>query len=165
MKDIILGIDPGLHVTGYGILAVSKGTINVLEGGVVRTDPRHALAQRLKELAAHIRDLLCQYAPDVLAIEDLYVHKRYVKTAVIMAHARGVIIAEAGWADVEVIPYPATTVKQVVTGYGRASKTQVQEAVQRRLHLREPPHPVDISDAFALAICHASLKERQPEKI
>ncbi len=149
----VLGIDPGLQRTGYALLADDAGAGSLLEAGLVRLNPREALERRLKELADSLAELLAAHAPTALACEALYAHYRHPRTAILMGHARGVILAEAARAGVAVVSVSATQVKKTLTGSGRASKTQVQRAVTRTLRLGRPLSPYDVADAVAVALC------------
>ena len=151
----ILGVDPGLHTTGYGVIQAQGNRINLLEGGTIQGgSSSSALEGRLASLYDGIRDVLSEYRPQALALEEVYSHYAHPATAVIMGHARGVICLAAAHSDVPVFSYASTKVKQCLAGNGRAAKAQVQRAIQSRLGLSEPPEPNDVSDALALAICH-----------
>lgn len=154
----VCGIDPGLQVTGYAVLAVDDGAVKVVEAGVVRTGSRSAagpLDRRLAKLQAGIEEVLAEHDPALVAVEALYWHYRHPRTAVIMGHARGVILAAAGKRGVEVVSFSATEVKKGLTGNGRASKLQVQRAIMASLGLSRLPEPPDVADALAVAICAA----------
>ncbi|NQT71939.1 MAG: crossover junction endodeoxyribonuclease RuvC [Chloroflexi bacterium] len=151
----ILGIDPGLNTTGYGVIQVSNRDVSLCEGGVVRTgstsDP---LETRLSRLYDGIMDILEEFNPEALALEELYSHYQHPSTAILMGHARGVICLAASKNETPVCSYAATKVKSCLTGNGRASKEQMQRAMQARLKLKEIPTPHDVADALAVAICH-----------
>lgn len=155
----ILGIDPGLHVTGYGIVAQIGGKWRLIEAGVLRSHSQD-LVGRLRSLWQSVNDLLKETQPDVLAIEELYSHYEHPRTAVLMAHARGVILACAGLANLPVVSYAATRIKKTIAGSGRASKDQIQRVIQAELGLAEVPEPPDVADALACALCHAFLHSR-----
>jgi crossover junction endodeoxyribonuclease RuvC len=151
----ILGIDPGLNTTGYGVIEISDRQISLLEGGVIRpgsTDD--ALEVRLSFLYDGITEVLGRFSPESLAMEELYSHYEHPTTAILMGHARGVICLAAAKSGVPVFSYAATQIKSVLTGSGRASKEQMQMAIVARLGLKELPQPHDIADALAVAICH-----------
>lgn len=156
----ILGIDPGLNITGYGVLAVSAGKLEIVEAGVIRVPKSKHIGKRLKSLHSDITDVIQSLKPDVVSLEELYSHYERVKTAIIMGHARGVICLAAAQLDLTVSHYGATQVKKVLTGNGRAPKCQVQLAVARHLDLEEVPDPPDIADALGLALCHYYLNVR-----
>jgi len=157
----VLGIDPGLQVTGYGLLAARGARVRVVEAGVVRTEQRQPLAERLRRLHDLARGVIADLAPDAIAVEELYSHYRHPVTAILMGHARGVIFLAAGEAGVPVVSYSATRVKKSLTGEGRASKEQVQRMVQSALGLKTLPQPSDVADALAVALCHCNVVARQ----
>lgn len=150
----ILGIDPGLRITGYGVLDFGPKPV-VLEAGVIRSDPDSKdMASRLTSVYNGLVEVLEQYRPKVFAVEQLYAHYQHPRTAILMGHARGVILLAAGIQKVPVISYSATSIKKTITGAGRASKDQVQRTIQRELGLATVPEPPDVADALAVALCH-----------
>ncbi len=153
----ILGIDPGLNVTGYGLIETESSGIRVVEAGVIRGG-RGTLSERIERIHAGVDDLVSSYQPEVLSLEEIYSHYQRPRTAILMAHARGVICLAAASHQVELIAYAATQVKRLLTGSGRASKTDVQRAVCRELGLPAPPEPHDVADALAIALCHGFLQ-------
>lgn len=156
----VLGIDPGLNTTGYGVLEVARGGPKLCEAGVVRGHDRKSLTARLAEIFDGVSDVIAQFQPCAMALEQLYSHYARPRTAILMGHARGVICLAAVKAGVPVISYSATQVKKVLTGNGRAKKDQVQRAVHQELRLKRLPEPADVADALAIALCHYY---RQPE--
>ncbi|MCL0063750.1 crossover junction endodeoxyribonuclease RuvC [Dehalococcoidia bacterium] len=151
----ILGIDPGLNTTGYGVIEISDREISLLEGGVIRAaSANDALEVRLSLLYDGIIDVLGRFSPQAMALEELYSHYEHPATAILMGHARGVICLAAARSMVPVFNYAATQIKSALTGSGRASKVQMQQAIAARLRLKELPQPHDIADALAVAICH-----------
>jgi crossover junction endodeoxyribonuclease RuvC len=150
----VLGIDPGLNTTGYGVLEVAAGGPRVCEAGVIRGRSRNSLTARLAEIHADLVELISALRPTVMSLEQLYSHYKRPRTAILMGHARGVICLAATQAGVPVVSYASTRVKKTLTGNGRASKTQMQQAVQRELRLTVVPEPHDVADALAIAICH-----------
>ncbi|MBU8934841.1 MAG: crossover junction endodeoxyribonuclease RuvC [candidate division Zixibacteria bacterium] len=150
----VLGIDPGLNITGYGLLEEADDRITVLEAGVIRTNAKAYMADRLHEIAREIETIIDQFKPEAIAIEDLYSHYGHPKTAIIMGHARGVVFLKAAEAGIEIIPYASTRVKNSLTGNGRASKQQMQLMIRSALDLPEVPEPPDTADALAVALCH-----------
>ncbi len=151
----ILGIDPGLNTTGYGVIEISGREVSLLEGGVIRTGPADKpLEARLSCLYDGIIEVLEQFKPEALALEELYSHYKHPTTAILMGHARGIICLAAAKSGVPVFSYAATQIKSSLTGNGRASKEQMQRAMQARLKLEEIPNPHDVADALAVAICH-----------
>lgn len=153
----VLGIDPGLNITGYAVVSVTCGQVSLVEAGVVRSKPKQSFAKRIASIFNGVSELITELKPDTMGLEELYSHYERPKTSIIMGHARGVICLAAELNQVEIKSYAATQVKKIITGNGRASKTQVQLAVTRQLNLPEPPEPVDVSDAMAIAMCHYYL--------
>jgi crossover junction endodeoxyribonuclease RuvC len=153
----ILGIDPGLQVTGYAVLEVGPQRPVVCEAGVLRsTEGRAAadMAPRLCALYNGLVEVLNQFRPGVVAVEQLYAHYQHPRTAILMAHARGVIFLAAGQHGLPVISYNATRIKKTITGHGRAGKAQMQHAMLRELRLATLPEPPDVADALGVALCH-----------
>lgn len=154
----ILGIDPGLGITGYGVIEANKGQFKLLEAGIIKSFSREALAQRLSRLHKAVRDIIKEYEPTELILEKLYSHYKHQMTAVAMAHARGVIALTAGeFSRLNLVSYSAKRVKKAITGNGNASKMQVARTVQSILNLNKLPDPVDVSDALALSLAHAYI--------
>ena len=153
----ILGLDPGLQVTGYGVLEIRGGAPHVCEAGVVRSAEGRAttdMAPRIRVLYDSIVEVLDQFEPGVVVVEQLYAHYDHPRTAILMAHARGVIFLAAAQRNLPVISYNATHIKKTITGNGRAPKDQVQRTIQRELGLTKLPEPPDVADALAAALCH-----------
>lgn len=151
---IILGIDPGFAIVGYGILKYEGNKFTVLGFGAIKTSSDMALPNRLSVIYSELRLIIQKYNPCVLAIEELFFNNN-AKTALTVGHGRGVIILAAANEGMPVFEYTPLQVKQAVTGYGRADKQQVQQMVKTLLSLREVPKPDDTADALAIAICHA----------
>lgn len=152
----ILGIDPGLQITGYAVIEAGREGPRVCEAGIVRGEGRGPaeLAERLTAIHRGIVEIIDQFHPKVVVVEQLYAHYEHPRTAIRMAHARGVVFLAAGQQDLPVISYESTRVKKTITGNGRAPKDQVQRTVQRELGLAKLPEPPDVADALALALCH-----------
>ena len=150
----VLGIDPGLNTTGYGIIDGDSGQIKLIEAGFVQSDASASISERLHEIAAGVGEVLAQFRPDAMAIENLYSHYAHPRTAIIMGHARGVVLLKAAEAGIEVHQYAATRIKKSLTGNGRASKQQVQLMIKSTLELSAIPEPADVADALATALCH-----------
>lgn len=156
-KTRILGIDPGLNITGYGVLAIDGSDVTMIEAGVVRSVRSKDMGKRLNSLHEGITEVIESLAPDCIGLEELYSHYERPQTAIIMGHARGVICLAAAQSQLPVCHYAATQVKKILTGNGRAPKNQVQLAVTRHLNLPETPEPPDVADALAIALCHYFL--------
>jgi crossover junction endodeoxyribonuclease RuvC len=151
----ILGIDPGLNTTGYGVIEIAGRQVRLVEAGVVRGKTKGSLAARLTEIHDGVADVLASLKPEAMALEKLYSHYDRPTTAILMGHARGVIVLAAAQAGIDVHDYAATQVKKTLTGNGRAPKTQMQDAIRRELRLSKTPEPPDVADALAIALCHA----------
>ncbi len=156
----ILGIDPGLNITGYGVLEAAGGRLRLCEAGVIRGRSRGSLTKRLVEIHQGVAEVIASLKPDVMALEELYSHYARPRTAILMGHARGVICLAAAQAGIPVVHYSATQIKRILTGSGRAPKPQVQRAIQRELALSTLPDPPDVADALAAALCHYYLKDK-----
>jgi len=155
----ILGIDPGLQVCGYACLETDEGKEKIIEAGVYRTSSRLPIETKLNQIAEDTRALLKKFRPDIVAVEELYSHYAHPKTAILMGHARGVILQSCAESAIEVRSFSATRIKKSITGNGRASKQQMQRAIQGLLSLPALPEPDDVADAIAAALCCAnSLK-------
>ncbi len=150
----VLGIDPGLNTTGYGVVEFAHRQVRLVEAGVVRGRTKGSLTARVREIYEGVADVMTTLKPEALALEKLYAHYDRPTTAILMGHARGVIVLAAAQAGVEVHDYASTQVKKTLTGNGRAPKGQMQLAVQRELRLAKLPEPPDVADALAIALCH-----------
>ncbi len=160
----VLGIDPGLRLTGYGVVALPDGYFDpqLVEAGVIRLDAKQSLEARIEHLHQDLESLIIELKPTHMAVEKLYAHYNHPRTAIMMAHARGVILLVAQQQGLEVEHLPSTEVKRAVTGYGHASKQQMQGAVQMQFRLPEPPSPPDVADAIGIALTLAQrLSTRQ----
>ena len=147
----ILGIDPGVAIVGFGVIDVSGAQQQLVRYGAINTEAGLPLAARLVQIARDLEELIRQFEPDEIAIEELFFSKN-ITTGIAVAHARGVSLYTAERLGVPVYEY---TPMQVVVGYGLAEKKQVMDMVRRLLHLKEIPRPDDAADALAIAICHA----------
>ncbi len=152
----ILGIDPGLQVCGYACLETGEDKEKLIEAGVIRTGTGSAIEQKLNRIAEDTQSLLESFKPDVVAVEELYSHYAHPRTAILMGHARGVILQRCAQAAIEVRSFSATRIKKSITGNGRASKEQVQKTIQTILSLPQIPEPNDVADAIATALCCAN---------
>ncbi len=151
---LVLGLDPGLGTTGYAVVDGCCGVIRLLEAGVIRTKSALPLEKRLTELADGLLQVIDEYHPEVMAVEDLYAHYAHPKTAVIMGHARGVFFLAAGRAGIPVASYNATRIKKSLTGTGHATKEQVARMIANVLVYDKFDGPADVTDALATALCH-----------
>ena len=154
---VILGVDPGLNITGYGLIRVGQEDPQLLEAGVVRGGSRKPLEQRLKAIYDGISEVIEQHQPHAVAVEELYSHYKMPRTAILMGHARGAICLAAAQHEIPVFHYAATQIKKILTGNGRAPKKQVQDAICREFGLATAPEPADVADALAIALCHHYL--------
>ncbi len=152
----ILGIDPGLERCGYACLEVDGGEEKLIEAGVFGTKAGLAMEVRLNQIAEDIKSLLARFAPEIVSVEELYSHYDHPKTAILMGHARGVILQKCAEVSIEVRSFSATRIKKSITGNGRASKGQMQRTIQTLLCLPELPEPADVADAIAAAMCCAN---------
>ncbi len=148
----ILGIDPGLNTTGYGVVEVDGMKVRLVEAGIVRSRAKDSIESRLTEIFTGVQEVIEAHSPDLMALEQLFSHYDRPRTAILMGHARGVICLAAGQAGIEVAHFEPTRVKKVMTGNGRASKSQIQLAVKVQLGLASAPEPNDVADALAIAM-------------
>ncbi len=149
----VLGIDPGLNITGYGVVDFGRGEPAIVEAGTIRTSDKLPLPERIGAIHADLAALLAEHKPDIAAIEQLYAHYKHPRTAILMAHARGIIMLACQQAGVAVRNLPATKVKKSLTGNGHASKEQMQRSIQMFCRLPALPQPPDVADALAIALC------------
>jgi crossover junction endodeoxyribonuclease RuvC len=152
----VCGIDPGLDTTGYAMIRVTGEHTSILDAGVLRTKAGSPLPQRLVQLDDDFSEVLVQWRPAVVGVEQLSAHYKHPRTAIQMGHARGVLLAAAQRRGAQIMSFNATRIKRYVTGNGRASKTQVQQAIQSIFDLDALPEPNDVADAIAAAYCCAS---------
>ncbi len=154
---IVLGVDPGTAVTGYGVVARTEdGSLRLLECGVIRTPAGEPLPSRIKEIFTGVGEIIQRFAPDAISVEDVFQGKN-VRSALTLGHARGAILLAAALRDLLIAEYSPREIKKVVVGTGSATKEQVGYMVQRHLRLRNPPHPADAADGVAAALCHCLL--------
>ena len=157
----ILGIDPGLSLTGYACLALGGpgDEPTIVEAGVLRLSARQPMAYRLNQLHEDLCGVLDELEPDTMVVEQLFSHYKHVRTAILMGHARGVVLLAGESRNVSVRELAPTEIKKAVTGNGHASKAEVQRAVMAQCRLAEPPSPPDVADAIAIALCSARRLE------
>ncbi len=149
----VLGIDPGLSTTGYAVVERARGRPHPIAAGAIRTDPGTPIEQRLLELHADLRTVIDEFAPEEMAVEQVFVN-RNLQTATSVGRASGVILMTAAQAGIPVFEYTPSAVKMAVCGVGDADKAQVQAVIAMRLGLEEAPKPADAADALAIALCH-----------
>ena len=152
---IILGIDPGLADTGYGIIVKDKNNLSLIDYGCITTKPKDAFAKRLGYISAGLEKIIKKHKPKKIAVEEIFFCKN-VKTALLVGQARGAIIVTCNSYKIPVYEFTPLEVKQAITGYGKASKFQIQQMVKIILRLHEIPRPDHASDALAIAICCAN---------
>ena len=162
----VLGIDPGLNVTGYAVVEPSSRGPFVVEAGVIR--PRSSpggLGARLRYIHEAIVDILQALPPDSVALEQIHSHVSFPRTAILMAHARGAIVLAAAQHQTPLFGYAATRIKKTLTGNGRAPKAQMQHAIMNELGLDTLPEPHDVADACAVALCHFHTSRNGHERL
>lgn len=158
----VLGIDPGLDATGYGLIEVNGDRkARLIEAGLIRTRPGRSLAIRLASVARELQMILTQLKPDCMAVEDLYSYYKTPQPAILMGHVRGVLLSTAALAEVPVVGYLPTRVKKAVVGKGHAPKLQIARMVQMRLGVEGGQVPADVTDALAVALCHLDSQRKR----
>ncbi|HHW03445.1 MAG TPA: crossover junction endodeoxyribonuclease RuvC [Thermoanaerobacterales bacterium] len=150
---LIMGIDPGIAISGYGLIYHENNNNKVIEYGVLRTNPDISVPKRLEYIFNGYMELIRKYNPEAIAVEELFFNKN-AKTIITVGQARGAALLAASLEDIEVFEYTPLQVKQAVVGYGRADKPQIQEMTKMLLNLKELPKPDDAADALAVALCH-----------
>ena len=156
---VILGIDPGLNATGYGVISVQAGQLQVVDAGAIRPSPRQPLGARLSRLYEALGKIMTAHQPSVAVLEALYTHHEYLTTASLMAHARGAVCLALAHHQVPQVDYLPTRIKKALTGNGSASKEQVARMVGTWLGRDASAWSMDTTDALALAIAHAHIIE------
>ena len=156
----ICGVDPGLQITGYGVIEVTRDETRVLDAGTVRTDRGAELSVRLGQIYSDLCAVLEEHDPGVLAVENVYSHYNHPQTAVLMGHVRGVVLLAAAQRRTSVSQFGATAIKRALTGNGRASKSQMQQVIKMSLGLSVCPEPHDVADALAVALCEVARAKR-----
>jgi crossover junction endodeoxyribonuclease RuvC len=154
LADRVLGIDPGLNITGYAVVDPSPRGPYVIEAGVIRPRNLKTMGERLAVIHQGLIEILDAFPPSALALEQIHSHVKHPRTAILMAHARGVIVLAAAERGVPVAGYAATRIKKTLTGSGKAPKAQMQHAIRNELGLDRLPEPHDVADACAVALCH-----------
>lgn len=159
---IVLGIDPGIAIMGYGVIEFNGNKVKVLENGVITTSSKTETPKRLEILYNNLDNIIKEYKPDEFAIEELFFNQN-VKTAITVGHARGIQVLCAQQNNIDIYEYTPLQIKQAITGYGRASKKQMQMTITSLLNLRSIPKPDDAADALSVALCHV-LSQRFKEQ-
>jgi len=153
-ERVVLGVDPGTAVTGYGVVVRrGSGTLSLLECGVIRTSSSEALPVRIRQIFEGVQEIILRFRPEGVSVEDVFQGKN-VRSALTLGHARGAILLAAALRDLPIAEYSPREIKSAVVGTGNATKDQVAYMVQRHLRLKEPPAPSDAADGVAAALCH-----------
>lgn len=162
----VLGIDPGLNTTGYGVIETDGMKFTLIEAGIIRSGAKRTIQARVNEIFSGVKEVIVDHHPDLMSLEQLFSHYQRPRTAILMGHARGVICLAAAQYAIDVVHHEPTRIKKVMTGNGRADKRQMQLAVKMQLGLDTVPEPADVADALAIAICGYTLGQGSPlEKI
>lgn len=148
-----LGIDPGLACTGYALIERTAAGPVLREGGVVRSNAKNSLAQRVLEIGTGLREVIEEYQPQLVAIEKVFHMHKNPKTALLLAHARGAILLTVAEKELPLLHYTPRQIKKLLTGSGKASKEQMQFAIKNELKLQQILEPNDVADASAVALC------------
>jgi crossover junction endodeoxyribonuclease RuvC len=156
----ILGVDPGLLATGYGAIRTAGAASKLIEAGVISTVTSDPLERRILKIYHEIKQIMLEFEPGAVAVEDLYSHYDHPMTATLMGHARGVMFLAAAELEIDVFSYASTRLKKALTGNGKAGKTQVQRMVQKMLGITGTFQPDHVTDALAAALCHANVWSR-----
>ena len=155
--ELILGIDPGTAITGYGVVAKEGGSaVSLVECGVVRTSSGEVLAVRIREIYEAVAAVIARHAPSVVVVEEVFQGKN-VQSALKLGHARGAILLAAALGDIPIAEYSPREIKKAVVGNGNATKDQVGFMVQQQLRLKSPPSPADAADGVAAALCYCVM--------
>ena len=153
----ILGVDPGLNATGYGVIDLVNGRLRVLEAGTIEPNPKAPFAERIAKVYQHISVLLTAHKPDVAVLEKLYAHYKHPTTACVLGHVRGVICLSVAQHKVELVEQSVKRIRKALVGNGNATKQQTQSFVKRLLNIERTVLALDASDALALALGHAHM--------
>jgi crossover junction endodeoxyribonuclease RuvC len=153
----ILGIDPGLITTGYGVVEMKAGGVKILEAGTIEPNTKDPFEQRLLKVHLHITTLLQAYHPDVVVLEKLYVHSKHPTTVSVLGHVRGVICLSVGQQKIKLVEQSVKRIRKALIGNGNATKIQMQEFVKRLLNIKSAGFKLDVSDALSLALGQAHM--------
>jgi len=153
----ILGIDPGLVTTGFGVVEVAAGGVKILEAGTIEPNTKDPFEQRLFKIHLHITTILQAHHPDVVVLEKLYSHSKHPATSILLGHVRGVIVLSVAQQKIELVEWSVKRIRKALIGNGNATKVQCQEFVKRLLNIRSAGFKLDASDALSLALGHAHM--------
>ena len=153
----ILGIDPGLITTGYGVVDIKAGGVRILEAGTIEPDPKDPFEQRLFKIHLHITNILQAHRPDVVVLEKLYSHYKHPATSSVLGHVRGVICLSVAQGKIKLAEQSVKRIRKALTGNGNATKAQCQEFVKRLLNIKSAGFKLDASDALSLALGQAHM--------
>ncbi|MDE1919995.1 MAG: crossover junction endodeoxyribonuclease RuvC [Candidatus Omnitrophica bacterium] len=153
----ILGVDPGLVTTGYGVVDLENGGVRVLEAGTIEPESKDLFERRLLKVHLHITAILKAHHPDVVVLEKLYAHYKHPATAPVLGHVRGVICLSVAQQKIQLVEQSAKRIRQALMGNGNATKAQAQEFVKRVLNIKSPSFKLDASDALSLALGQAHM--------
>ena len=153
----ILGIDPGLITTGYGVVDIEGGKLKILEAGTIKPNIKDAFERRIAKVHQYISSILSTHQPDTVVLEKLYAHYKHPTTACILGHVRGVICLSVAQSNTPLVEHSVKRIRKALVGNGNATKPQVQEFVKRLLHIEKAELALDTSDALALALGHAHM--------
>lgn len=156
----VLGVDPGLGITGYGVIDAKNGGIKLLEAGVIRTNAKDTIENRLSKIYNGLKGLIEELKPEACVLEELYSHYKHPRTVISMAHARGTVALLCAECKLKLIGYSPKRIRKAVLGNGNASKEQIQQMIQNIFKLKSAPQPLDVTDALALAIGHVYMARR-----
>ena len=156
---IRLGIDPGLAVTGYGVIeAKNSYQVKLKEAGIIRTKAGNRISVRLEKIYKNLLNIVEDYGPEIIVLEKLYSHYKHPATSILMGHARGVVCLAAGVSGIKLVNYPSTRIKKAIAGNGQASKMQIQGMVQQFLDIKSKHQPMDVTDALACALTYVNME-------
>ncbi len=158
---IILGVDPALAITGYGVIQVRGTALELIEAGIIQTSPKEAVSKRLNRIYRGVLKLISDTHVDCLVLEKIYSHYKHPATAILMGHARAAVCLVSGMNEIRLVNYPSTEIIKTISGNGQGSKQQVQRMVQNLLKLKKPPEPVDVSDALAIAMSYCFIEKKR----
>jgi len=159
---LIVGIDPGLNTTGYGVIEQQNNQIKLIDAGYIKTSSDNTIEKRLSQIFSNLNDLIKKYSPDAVVLEKLYAHYKHPLTACLLGHARGVICLACAQNNIELFEYSATRIKKSILGSGSGSKLQVQQMVLNILGLKNNNNiSLDVTDAISMAIAHSYINKRK----